>query len=116
MTWLVQEMWLWMALSGLAGAVLTGFFSTTEVKTERWVPTPAPAEPEVEVAPATVVAASASASASAPVEEDEVFPSPFPEFQATSGPRPWEEEELWTRPVRGAATPVAVAAEDDDWD
>src|SRR5688500_12456591 len=109
MTWLVQEIWLWMVLSGLAGAVLTGFFSTTEVKTERWVPTPVPAEPQVEEAPAPV------AVATGPVEE-EAFSSPFPEFQATSGPRPWEEEELWTRPARAAATPVAPTADDDEWD
>jgi hypothetical protein len=109
MTWLVQEIWLWMVLAAVAGAVLTGFFSTTEVKTERWVPTPVPEESEPEEAPAAAPVASGPAE-----EQDEVITSPFPEFQATSGPRPWEEEELWTRPVRGAsaAAPPADAATD----
>src|SRR5688500_16571697 len=110
MTWLVQEIWLWMALAGLAGAVLTAFFSTTEIKSERWVPTPEVEEP----------IADESAEVPAPVVrsgvEDQAVGSPFPDLQPVSAARPWAEEELWSRPL-GTETTAAGWTEPaaDEW-
>lgn len=105
MTWLVQEIWLWMALAALAGALLTGFFSTTEIRTERWVPAPVPDESADEVLETAV-----TSQVSTDAVEEKSFASPFPELQATSGLSPWEDEELWTRPTR-EVPPVEATSE-----
>ena len=95
MMWLVHQVWLWMALSFLAGALLTGFFSTTEIDEERWVPLP---DADEEKAPKKGQPARAGASESAK-PAPEVQESPFPQLEVASGSRSWDSEELWSRPL-----------------
>lgn len=100
MTWLIGELWPSLVLAAVLGAVATVLLMTTRVSVERWVreeaepsvrPFPvlgglaAPAEPEV--TSATGVLAGPS--------------SPFPPLAGHDpGDRPWEAEELWSRPAR----------------
>jgi hypothetical protein len=115
MSWLVGQVWPWMLLAWVLGAVVTTVSMTTRVTVEKWVELPAePADPPFvhasEPAPTAVVEQPTPQPASA---------SPFPSLPGSPGQRPWEAEELWSRPAR-IAEPAGGAHrfrphEPDEW-
>jgi hypothetical protein len=116
MSWLVGQLWPWMLVSMALGSVLTTLLATRREKVERWVlDEPAdPAAQQVDVV--DVIAAATTVPVAAPALRA-ASTSPFPEFRGeAAGPRPWEEEELWSRPVRRAATHAKGPTADEKWD
>jgi hypothetical protein len=95
MSWLVTQLWPWMLLSAALGAVVTTALSTTRVTVERWV--------EVAETPAPSVPSTPDPTPVVEVEEPAAPPepaSPFPALPGASEERPWEAEELWSKPAR----------------
>lgn len=134
MTWVAEQLWIWLVVSGVLGAAVTTWFSLGTTRRERWVTVPQDATlardeeplqvdaPDVAerlmAATHTAVPVGASAGRRAPTLWDEDTPLPEHPYPPYRGPgedeRPWENEELWSRPVRRAARVAAVAA--DEWD
>jgi hypothetical protein len=104
MTWLVGQVWPYLVASGLAGALLTVVMSIRTIKVER------PVEVPVEVPELLPVAADEPEQPSA-VDGPAVPASPFPGYRGQPDARPWEAEELWSRPVSNLATPAARVEE-----
>lgn len=114
MSWLVSQLWPLLALAAALGAVCTALLMTTRVRVERWVRQ----EP---VAPRPFPVLGAGAAASAPPVREEALvvaagSSPFPPL-AGHGPdeRPWEAEELWSRPARLAVGSGRRRTSSDEW-
>jgi hypothetical protein len=120
MSWLLAQVWVWMLAAGAAGAALTTWSMTTRVTVEKWVEerrepvvgAPGPTSP---VAP---VAEEPPAPAAPPADQDAAATapgSPFPVLPGAPEERPWEAEELWSRPARLAEPTGKHRARTDEW-
>jgi hypothetical protein len=113
MTWLAGQVWPFLVLSGLAGAFLAVAMSIRTTKVVH------PVEVPVEVPELLPVAAARDQHS---VPDGSAVPSwPFPSYRGQPEARPWEAEELWSRPVRTPATPATRGTEEpvaqaDVWD
>ncbi len=105
MIWLAGQVWPFLVAATLAGAFGTLVASVGTVRVERWVEPPvreaephagSPEQPDAQ--PAGNPGASAR-PAEAAAEPD----SPFPALLGQPDVRPWEAEELWSRPARPGA-------------
>jgi hypothetical protein len=104
MTWLATQVWPFLLLSALAGAFLTVVMSIRTTKVERAVEVP------VDVPELLPIAGEESEQPSVP-DGPAVAASPFPGYRGEPDARPWEADELWSRPVRPVATaPLRVEA------
>ncbi len=126
MTWLVTQVWPWMLLTALLGAVLTALATTTRVTTQRWVAHDT-AEERSDGADGldltghvrfTVTGSSTGGTThrGQPAREPlaggvagGVGGSPFPALPGHDASyRPWEQEELWSGPAKDPAHPDLV--------
>jgi hypothetical protein len=94
-SWLIGEVWPWMLLAAACGALTTVALMTTRVTVERWVELLV--EPPT---PADAVNAPGSTEDSGPTAAPVADTSPFPALPGAPDERPWEAEELWSRPAR----------------
>lgn len=128
--WLVEQLWLWMAVAAALGAALTVGMSVGAVKVERWgdIAHPSPATPTGQSSgsgeealagtPAetsTSAACSSSEHTAADASGQGITADPFPAYRGPEGERPWELEELWSRPAR-VVTSSADDPSTDEWD
>jgi hypothetical protein len=86
-----------MLLAAACGALTTVALMTTRVTVERWVELPVePPTPADGPSAAGTGSTDESGRTAAPVAET----SPFPGLPGAPDERPWEAEELWSRPAR----------------
>ena len=109
MTWLAGQVWPYLLVSTLAGVVLTVVMSTRTHKVERWVPVPVE---DVEPLRERREDPEEAPHAADPGPEPS---SPFPPLLGQPDARPWEAEELWSRPVRQAADSPEPTPRQDAW-
>lgn len=115
MTWLAVQLWPFLALAAVLGALVTVVLMTTRVSVERWERNDA--QPAVRPFPVLAdVAAAAAPQADAADRRAARSSSPFPPLAGHDpDDRPWEAEELWSRPARLAVSAGQRRTSNDEW-
>lgn len=112
MSWLIGQVWPLLVLAAALGAVCTAVLMTTRVKVERWV-SAAPVERAFPVLGEVSAPEAAKPQPAAPAVRPS---SPFPPLAGHApDERPWEAEELWSRPARLAVGSGQRRSSKDEW-